>query len=147
MKGLTDRWSGCDGQDRENVAHRFGITREQMDAFSVRITSGRHARRKKDGLAPGGGRSRGAVRRRRRDLPARRRRAGATRRRKNLAKLKPFFDRKYGNGPPATARRSHDGAAWMILASEEALRRTASRRSWPHRRLRVGGARPRADGS
>src|ERR687897_3232 len=37
MKGLTDPMVGLlMGQTAENIAHRFGITREQMDAFSVR---------------------------------------------------------------------------------------------------------------
>src|SRR5574339_348239 len=37
MKGLTDPMVGLlMGQTAENVAHRFGITREEMDAFSVR---------------------------------------------------------------------------------------------------------------
>src|ERR671923_2670564 len=37
MKGLTDPMVGLlMGQTAENLAHRFGITREQMDAFAVR---------------------------------------------------------------------------------------------------------------
>src|SRR6188474_354879 len=37
MKGLTDPMVGLlMGQTAENLAHRFGITRAQMDAFSVR---------------------------------------------------------------------------------------------------------------
>src|SRR5688572_29706230 len=37
MKGLTDPMVGLlMGQTAENVAHRFGITREEMDAFAVR---------------------------------------------------------------------------------------------------------------
>src|ERR1700741_2652496 len=37
MKGLTDPMVGLlMGQTAENLAYRFGITREQMDAFSVR---------------------------------------------------------------------------------------------------------------
>jgi acetyl-CoA C-acetyltransferase len=40
----------------------------------------------------------------------------------NLAKLKPFFDRKYGNVTPGNSSQITDGAAWLILASEEALR-------------------------
>ena len=37
MKGLTDPMVGLlMGQTAENLAHRFGITREQMDAYSVR---------------------------------------------------------------------------------------------------------------
>src|SRR5205823_2439537 len=39
----------------------------------------------------------------------------------NLAKLKPFFDRKYGNVTPGNSSQITDGAAWLILASEAAL--------------------------
>jgi acetyl-CoA C-acetyltransferase len=40
-----------------------------------------------------------------------------------LAKLKPFFDRKYGNVTPGNSSQITDGAAWLLLASEEALRK------------------------
>ena len=45
---------------------------------------------------------------------------GATPRSQNLAKLKPFFDRKYGNVTPGNSSQITDGAAWLILASEDA---------------------------
>jgi hypothetical protein len=56
MKGLTDPMVGLlMGQTAENVAHRFGITREQMDMFSVRSHE-RVIRAQDQGtLAPGGG--------------------------------------------------------------------------------------------
>src|SRR2546426_3242354 len=123
MKGLTDPMVGLlMGQTAENVAPRFGITREQMDAFSVRSHQ-RAARAQEEGrLAPGGG-----------ELEALYDADGATfplddgvRRdssMENLAKLKPFFDRKYGNVTPGNSSQITDGAAWMILASEEAVRR------------------------
>ncbi|MGH8691212.1 MAG: acetyl-CoA C-acetyltransferase, partial [Burkholderiales bacterium] len=123
MKGLTDPMVGLlMGQTAENVAHRFGITREQMDAFSVRsherVIKGQDEGR----LAPGGGEvealydTRGNTYtlddgvRRDASIP-------------NLAKLKPFFDRKYGNVTPGNSSQITDGAAWLILASEEALRK------------------------
>ena len=56
MKGLTDPMVGLlMGQTAENLAYRFGITREQMDAFSVR--SHQRVMQAQDGgwLAPGGG--------------------------------------------------------------------------------------------
>jgi len=37
--------------------------------------------------------------------------------------LKPFFDRKYGNVTPGNSSQITDGAAWLVLASEEAVRR------------------------
>jgi acetyl-CoA C-acetyltransferase len=40
----------------------------------------------------------------------------------NLAKLKPFFDRKYGNVTAGNSSQVTDGAAWLLLATEEGLR-------------------------
>jgi len=40
----------------------------------------------------------------------------------NLAKLKPFFDRKYGNVTPGNSSQITDGAAWIVLASEQAVK-------------------------
>src|SRR5262245_59434520 len=56
MKGLTDPMVGLlMGQTAENVAHRFGITREQMDAYSVRSHQRVVAAQDAGTLAPGGG--------------------------------------------------------------------------------------------
>jgi acetyl-CoA C-acetyltransferase len=41
----------------------------------------------------------------------------------NLAKLRPFFDRKYGNVTAGNSSQITDGAAWLILASETAVAR------------------------
>ena len=101
MRGLTDPVCGLlMGQTAENVAHRFGITRRQMDEYAA----GSHARviasqqagvldKAHDGLqaeiaplyGPNGALYTG-------DDGMR---ADSTA--ENLAKLKPFFDRKYGN--------------------------------------------------
>jgi acetyl-CoA C-acetyltransferase len=40
----------------------------------------------------------------------------------NLAKLKPFFDKKYGNVTAGNSSQITDGAAWVLLASEKAVR-------------------------
>src|SRR2546423_6882005 len=56
MKGLPDPRVGLlMGQTAENLAHRFGITREQMDAFSVRSHQRVLEAQEKSYLAPGGG--------------------------------------------------------------------------------------------
>ena len=39
----------------------------------------------------------------------------------NLAKLKPFFDRKYGNVTAGNSSQITDGAAWLLIASERAV--------------------------
>jgi acetyl-CoA C-acetyltransferase len=41
----------------------------------------------------------------------------------NLAKLRPFFDRKYGNVTAGNSSQITDGAAWLLLATDEAVRR------------------------
>src|SRR5216110_2401583 len=56
MKGLTDPMVGLlMGQTAENLAHRFGITRQQMDAYSVRSHQRVMAAQDGGWLAPGGG--------------------------------------------------------------------------------------------
>jgi acetyl-CoA C-acetyltransferase len=123
MKGLTDPMVGLlMGQTAENLAHRFGITRSQMDAFSVRSHQRVTAAQDGGWLAPGGGEVEPVYERKgdvhplddgvRRDSSI-----------ENLAKLKPFFDRKYGNVTPGNSSQITDGAAWLILASEEAVQR------------------------
>jgi acetyl-CoA C-acetyltransferase len=123
MKGLTDPMVGLlMGQTAENLAYRFGISRAQMDAFSVRSHQ-RVTRAQDEGhLAAGGG-----------ELEALYDKDGnaytlddGVRRdssMENLAKLKPFFDRKYGNVTPGNSSQITDGAAWLILASEDSLKK------------------------
>jgi acetyl-CoA C-acetyltransferase len=123
MKGLTDPMVGLlMGQTAENLAHRFGITRDEQDAYSVRSHE-RVARAQDEGrLASGGGEVEALYDRDgtvytlddgvRRDAS-----------RESLAKLKPFFDRKYGTVTPGNSSQITDGAAWLLLASEDAVRK------------------------
>ena len=122
MKGLTDPMVGLlMGQTAENVAHRFGITREQMDAFSVRSHQKVSQAQEKGILAAGGG-----------EVEALYDAKGNTytlddgvrhdASMENLKKLKPFFDRKYGNVTPGNSSQITDGAAWLLLACEDALK-------------------------
>ena len=47
----------------------------------------------------------------------------------NLAKLRPFFDRKYGNVTAGNSSQVTDGGAWLVLASAaRGGRSTSSRR-------------------
>jgi acetyl-CoA C-acetyltransferase len=123
MKGLTDPMVGLlMGQTAENLAHRFGITREQMDAFSVE-SHHKVARAQDEGrLAPGGGEVEALYEN---DGTAHALDDGVRRDAslQGLAKLKPFFDRKYGNVTPGNSSQITDGAAWLILASEEGVKR------------------------
>ncbi|TMH41925.1 MAG: acetyl-CoA C-acyltransferase [Betaproteobacteria bacterium] len=108
-------------QTAENLAHRFGITRGEMDVFAVRSHQ-RVAKAQADGdLAPGGGEVEALY-----DASGKAYalddgvRADASL--ESLAKLKPFFDRKYGNVTAGNSSQITDGAAWLLLADEEALR-------------------------
>ena len=127
MKGLTDPYVGLlMGQTAENLAYRFGIDRLRMDEYAARS----HARVIRaqesgffndahDGLSAeitpiydGEGtlyKDDDGVRK---DSTV-----------ENLAKLKPFFDRKYGNVTAGNSSQITDGAAWLVLATKEAVKR------------------------
>ncbi|NMF91304.1 acetyl-CoA C-acetyltransferase [Aromatoleum petrolei] len=119
MKGLTDPIVGqLMGQTAENLAHRFGISRSEMDAFAARSHARVLAAREAGHFAE--------------IVPLIDRdgtvyadddgvRADSTP--ENLAKLKPFFDRKYGRVTAGNSSQITDGAAWLILASAEAVER------------------------
>ena len=122
MKGLTDPMVGLlMGQTAENLAYRFGITRQQMDEFSVRSHLRVVAAQDAGFLATTGG-----------EVEALYDKAGTAytlddgvRRDssvENLAKLKPFFDRKYGNVTPGNSSQITDGASWLLLADESAVK-------------------------
>ena len=127
MRGLTDPVCGLlMGQTAENVAHRFGITRRQMDEYSAR-SHARVIRSQEQGLlnaahdglqaeiAPLYGPD-GTLFNSDDGM-----RADSTA--ANLAKLKPFFDRKYGNVTAGNSSQITDGAAWLLLAGDEAVKR------------------------
>jgi len=118
LRGLTDPVCGLTmGQTAEVVAHRFAITREQMDSYAVRShlrlvaaqSEGRlHeitdlvdakgvAYSHDDGVRPDSALDK-------------------------LAKLKPVFDRDFGNVTAGNSAQITDGAAWVLLASEQAAK-------------------------
>jgi acetyl-CoA C-acetyltransferase len=117
LKGLTDPVVGLSmGQTAENLAWKFGITREDMDAYSLRshqrtvaaVAAGHYAEIVplvgNDGhvyAADDGVRADSSM--------------------EGLAKLRPFFDRKYGRVTPGNSSQITDGAAWLLLASEAAV--------------------------
>ena len=118
MKGLTDPYVGLlMGQTAENLAHRFGITRDEMDAYSVRshqrVVHAQEAGRLEEVVPVYDAEGKLYTG----DDGVRRDSSIA-----NLAKLKPFFDRKYGNITPGNSSQITDGAAWLILASEVAVK-------------------------
>lgn len=117
-RGLTDPVVDMNmGQTAEAVAHLFGITREQCDAYAVeshkRLAHAQaegylkhevetaFARDGKfydhdDGVRPDSSVDK-------------------------LASLKPVFERPWGKVTPGNSSQITDGASWVILASEEAV--------------------------
>ena len=119
MKGLTDPVVGLlMGQTAENLAWKFGIDRQQMDEFAVRshqrAMAGRAAGHFSEIVPVVDGK--GNVYAVDDGVRADASMAG-------MAKLKPFFDKKYGNITAANSSQITDGAAWVLLASEEAVRK------------------------
>lgn len=117
LRGLTDPIVGLNmGQTAEVLAHRFDIDRERMDGFALRS----HQR-----LA-------GAVREGRLDeieviydhkggFHASDDGLRADSDMGKLAKLKPVFDRPFGNVTAGNSAQVTDGAAWLIMASGDAV--------------------------
>jgi acetyl-CoA C-acetyltransferase len=118
LRGLTDPVVGLSmGQTAENIAHRFNIDRLTMDTFAVqshqRLAAAQeagifdeiealydqkgHAYLNDDGV-----RTDSSVER--------------------LAKLRPVFDRHFGNVTAGNSAQITDGAAMLLLASEEAVK-------------------------
>jgi acetyl-CoA C-acetyltransferase len=118
MKGLTDPICGLlMGQTAENLAYRFGITRAEMDAFSARsharVLAAQKAGHYANEVVPiydGAGHLHAADDGVREDSTP-----------ENLAKLKPFFDRKYGNVTAGNSSQVTDGGAWVVVASQRAV--------------------------
>ena len=120
MKGLTDPIAGqLMGQTAENLAFEYGITRADMDAYAVeshrRVAAAQDAGHFADEIVPLVGTD-GAVFAADDGL----RRDAST---AGLAKLKPFFDKKYGRVTPGNSSQITDGATWLVLAGEAAVER------------------------
>lgn len=117
--GLTDPIVGMSmGQTAEQIAYRFNISREQMDAFAMASHQRLAAAQDNDHLdeieAVYDNRGNAFEY----DDGLRRDSSMA-----NLAKLKPYFDRKYGMVTPGNSAQITDGAAMLILASANAVKK------------------------
>ncbi len=119
VRGLSDPIVGLSmGQTTEEIAYRFGINREQMDEYAV-------SSHQRLGDATDNGHLK--------EIEAIYDNAGAffdfddgIRRDSsvpNLAKLKPYFDRKYGSVTPGNSAQITDGAAMLLLASKTAIKK------------------------
>ncbi len=117
LKGLTDPIVKLSmGQTAEIVAKRFGITRQMMDEFAAeshrRVLAGREAGHfsEIEAMIDGKGNVYAEDDGVRTDSTPER-----------LAKLRPVFDKTYGAVTAGNSSQVTDGAAMLILASEEAV--------------------------
>lgn len=119
LRGLTDPVVGLSmGQTAENLAHRFGISRREMDEYAAR-SHARAARARQDDafgeIVPLID-TKGTL------YPADDGiRADSTP--EKLAALKPVFDRPWGNITAGNSSQVTDGAALLLLATEAAVKK------------------------
>lgn len=119
LRGLTDPLVGLSmGQTAEELAYRFNISRLEMDEFAVRSHL-RLSEAQQKNLFPeittlydhkgnvyshdDGVRADSSV--------------------EKLAKLKPFFDKKFGSVTAGNSSQITDGAAFLILASSDTVKK------------------------
>ncbi|HEY3181099.1 MAG TPA: acetyl-CoA C-acetyltransferase [Casimicrobiaceae bacterium] len=118
MKGLTDPVVGLlMGQTAENLAFRFGITRREMDVYSARSHQRVLAAQKAGYFAN----EIVSLYDRKGTLYALDDGVREDSTPENLAKLRPFFDPKYGNVTAGNSSQITDGGVWLVIASERAV--------------------------
>ncbi len=117
IRGLRDPLVGINmGQTAEELAYRFKITRADMDAFAMRSHQRLSRAQQQDLLDEivtiydNSGHYYAVDDGVRADTSM-----------EKLAKLKPFFDRKFGMVTAGNSSQISDGAAMLILASETAV--------------------------
>jgi len=119
LRGLTDPVVGLSmGQTAENLAHRFGIDRAEMDAFSVRSHQ-----RAQAGLQSQAFKEIVPILDEKGKIYAVDDGVREDSSLEGLAKLRPVFDKPYGNITAGNSSQVTDGAAWCLLASEQAVQR------------------------
>ena len=119
LRGLTDHTVGLSmGQTAEILAQRFNVTREEMDQYALESHQ-RLAQAQDSGnleeietIYDAAGNHYSADDGLRRDTDMAR-----------LAKLKPVFDRPFGKVTAGNSAQVTDGAALLILASEDAVKK------------------------
>ncbi|WP_163271391.1 acetyl-CoA C-acetyltransferase [Chelativorans alearense] len=119
-RGLTDPVTDLGmGQTAEVIGHTFGIAREAADAYALESHQ-RLARAQAEGHLKG-------------EVIASVARDGTLYDHddgvrpdtslEKLAKLKPAFEKPYGEVTPGNSSQITDGASWVVLASEEAVKK------------------------
>jgi len=119
LKGLTDSTVNLSmGQTAEILAYRFNITREQMDQFALeshqRVMNAQEKKRLSEvkTIFANNGSFFNADDGVRQDTTL-----------EKLASLKPFFDKKFGSVTAGNSSQVSDGAAMLLLASKEAVKK------------------------
>lgn len=118
LRGLTDPVVGLSmGQTAENLAYRFGISREEMDSYAVRSHHRLAAAQKEGRLSEVEPLydSRGNVYEHDDGI-----RPDSTI--EQLGKLRPVFDKPFGNVTAGNSAQITDGASMLLLASEKAVK-------------------------
>lgn len=119
LRGLTDPLIGLNmGQTAEILAYNWGLTREQMDEFAARshsLSIQAYAEDKMSEVVPIIDKT-GKVYSKDDGM----RQDSTT---QNLAKLKPFFDKKFGMVTAGNSSQITDGASLLLLASKEAVQK------------------------
>lgn len=119
MRGLTDPVSGLNmGQTAENLAWRFGISREAMDEYAHRSHQ-RLARAQDEGLLPELTAIHGSDGRACTHDDGLRRESTV----EDLGRLKPVFEKPFGRVTAGNSAQVTDGACAVLLASDEAVKK------------------------
>ena len=115
LRGLTDPVVGLSmGQTAEILAHRFGITREMMDRYAMRShqrLAGAHSDGKLDEIE--------ALYDDRGNVHDHDDGVRPDSSMEKLARLRAVFDKPIGNVTAGNSAQITDGAAWLLLASED----------------------------
>ncbi len=125
------------GQTAEVVGHLFGVTREQSDAYAVESHK-RLANAQAQGWLKGEVETAFARDGKFYDHDDGVRPDSSL---ESLAKLKPVFERPWGQVTAGNSSQITDGASWTILASEEAVAKARPQAEGRHRRQPMVGAR------
>jgi acetyl-CoA C-acetyltransferase len=118
MRGLTDPIVGLNmGQTAEKLAYKFNITREEMDVYAAESHAHllkAYDEQRMEEVIP--------IIDKKGRVYAKDDGARSDSTPEKLAKLRPFFDKKYGMVTAANSSQITDGACLLLLASEDAVK-------------------------
>lgn len=118
MCGLTDPIVGLNmGQTAENIAHKLGISREEMDAFAVESH-----KRLANAIEQGNMNEVEALYDAKGNVYTKDTGLREDSNVEKLATLKPMFDKKFGSVTAGNSSQITDGAAILLLANADAIK-------------------------